>query len=147
MCAITRNHYSAQCGQIFYQYVFEFYTHNFTRFNVFFHSLKDRRYKEYLVKLSDRISKMQQQKSFILIMQEQQLQSRAQCAFLQDLFHFLRFLSLFHVFLNCSKTYRLVQTWKLGNCLSFLHILSKPWTFEPSGLQSPKCETAKHTKT
>ena len=91
MCAITRNHYSAQCGQKFYQFVFEFYTHNFTRFNVFFHSLKDRRYKEYLVKLSDRISKMQQQKSFKLIVQEQQLQSRAQCAFLQDLFHFLRF--------------------------------------------------------
>ena len=42
----------------------------------FFHSLKDRRYKEYLVKLSDRISKMKQQKSFKLIEQERQFRSR-----------------------------------------------------------------------
>ena len=42
----------------------------------FFHYFKDRRYKEYLVKLSDRISKMQQQKSLKLIVQEQQLRSR-----------------------------------------------------------------------
>ena len=60
----------------FIKFVFEFYTQNFTRFNVLFHSFKDRRYKEYLVKISDRISKMQQQKSFKLIVQEQQLRSR-----------------------------------------------------------------------